>query len=254
MKATVYDLTGNRKGEVTLPKLFNSPIRKDLVMRAVEVLRIRQPHSLDPEAGKKHSAAGTISHKRHDWKGHYGKGMSRIPRKIMWRRGVQFNWVGAEVSGTRGGRRIHGPKLIRRIKHMNSKEMRLALHSALAATTQLHYLKQRYERLSTEGIVSPIILSLTHSPKAKEWNVFTEKVFGNMSSLVQRIRETRAGKGKIRNRRSKTTAGALVVIGSHENIKLGGAQVVSVKDLAVTHLYPLGRIVIYTEKALEELK
>jgi len=38
------------------------------------------------------SASGKIRHKRHSWKVSYGHGMSRIPRKIFWRRGTNFSW------------------------------------------------------------------------------------------------------------------------------------------------------------------
>lgn len=254
MKAHFYDLNGTSKGEKNLPALFSTPIRKDLVNKAIEVLREFQLHYLDPRAGRKHSAAGTISHKRHDWKGHYGKGMSRIPRKIMWRRGIQFNWVGAEVSGTRGGRRIHGPKDTRHVKRMNAKEMQLALYSALAATAHTSYIKSRYERLATQDIPAPIVINLAHSPKAKEWALFIEKVFGKAADVVTQTHDVRAGKGKRRGRKYKTSAGALVIHSSKESFKLKGVESVSANEVSVSHLYPLGRIVIYTEKALEELQ
>lgn len=252
MKAHVYDMKGISKKEVTLPRVFDTPIRKDLVMKAVEVLREFQQHSLDPRAGRRHSAAGTISHKRHDWKGHYGKGMSRIPRKIMWRRGVQFNWVGAEISGTRGGRRVHGPKLVKRIRYMNAKEMKYAFHSALAASAQTSYIQSRYQTLATKEVKAPVIVALEGNPKMKDWLAFMKKVFGSLSIAVQHS-EIRAGKGKARGRKYKSNAGALVVIGPKEELVLSGVDIRKVNELTVSDLYPLGRLTIYTEQAMEAL-
>src|SRR3989344_5419986 len=114
MKAHLYSSTGEKKSELELPPVFNTKIRPDIIQKYFEILRLRRLSVPDPRAGRKHSAAGIISHKRHDWKGHYGRGISRVPRKIMWRRGTQFFWIGAEVSGMRGGRKAHPPKDPRR--------------------------------------------------------------------------------------------------------------------------------------------
>ena len=46
----------------------------------------------------------------------------------------------------------------------------------------------------------------------------------------------------------------LMIKGNEENVKLSGIELRSVDDVEIRDLYPLGRIVIYTEKALEELK
>jgi len=72
----------------------------------------QQPYAPSPVAGKQHSASGKIRHRRHVWKSHYGQGISRIPRKSVSRRGDRFNWIGAEISSTRGGRRAHPPKIL----------------------------------------------------------------------------------------------------------------------------------------------
>src|SRR3989344_5634817 len=136
MKATLYDVKGVKKSDIELPSVFATPLREDLVMKYVEAERYATKHRYGTykEAGKRHSASGTISHRRHEWKGHYGKGISRVPRKSMWRRGTQFYWVGAEVSNTRGGRRAHPPKVDRRGMKVNQKEQRLAFASAFAST------------------------------------------------------------------------------------------------------------------------
>ena len=140
MKTILYTIKGEKKGNIELPKVFEKPIREDIAHKYFEAVKLAHIYSSDPEGGKKHSASGTISHKRHDWKGHYGRGISRIPRKTMWRRGVQFMWIGAEISGTRGGRRAHPPKGIGKEKKINKKEIKIAMNSALASTGNEKYL------------------------------------------------------------------------------------------------------------------
>ncbi len=122
MKATLFDSKGQKKSDLELPAFFNTSARDDVVAKYVEVQKfvVRQPYSSYEEAGKRHSASGTISHKRHEWKGHYGKGISRTPRKTMYRRGTQFFWIGAEVSHTRGGRMAHPPQGIYAHRKINA--------------------------------------------------------------------------------------------------------------------------------------
>jgi len=67
-------------------------------------------------------------------------------------------------------------------------------------------------------------------------------------------KSVRAGKGKRRGRRYKSTAGILLIKGKDENIKMKGMDIKSVKELSIQDLYPLGRLAIFTEKSLEELK
>jgi hypothetical protein len=42
-----------------------------------------QPYGSMKGAGAGYSASGIVRHRRHAWKSAYGKGMSRVPRKIM---------------------------------------------------------------------------------------------------------------------------------------------------------------------------
>ncbi len=92
-----------------LPVQFNERVRPDIIKRAFLSIQSkkRQPYGNDPEAGLKHS---TYWKKRSNaYRSQKGKGMSRTPRKIMLRRGMQLHGEGAESPNTRGGRRAHGP-------------------------------------------------------------------------------------------------------------------------------------------------
>src|SRR3989338_6070014 len=160
MKSTLYDSKGSKKSEIELPEIFSTPLRQDLVMKYAEAEKYSNRHRYGSyaEAGKRHSASGTISHRRHEWKGHYGKGISRVPRKAMWRRGTQFYWVGAEVSGTRGGRKAHAPTGIKRFRKINEKELLFAMRSAFASTANKEFIQERYSTLEKSNLIFPIIL------------------------------------------------------------------------------------------------
>ena len=253
MKAQLYSSAGEKKSEVTLPALFDSNVREDLALKYFEAEKfsLRQPYSHFDEAGKRHSASGTISHRRHKWKGAYGKGISRVPRKRMWRRGTQFYWIGAEVSSARGGRSIHAPQGLYTPRKINKKEKKLALYSGLAATLNVNFIKQRYSSL-TNAPISAIIESLPS--KTKDVLSSTKKIFGSASEKVFKVKHVRPGKGKKRARKYKSNAGLLIIIGKDEKAMISGIDVKKVSELHMKDLYPLGRLTLYTQKALEELK
>ena len=253
MKSKLYDITGKKKGEIEMPTLFNQRIREDLVSKWFEVDKFIQPYSSDPEGGKKHAASGTISHKRHDWKGHYGSGRSRVPRKTMWRRGVNFFWIGAEVSGTRGGRRAHPPKGIGKEKKTNKKEIKIAMNSGFAATGDEKYVVNRYGRIDKLSMKFPVVIeSKLEGMKMKDVLVMFKSIFGDIYSLTLKKKKVRAGKGKARGRKYKSNAGLLLVKARDEKIKMKGIDVKSVHEVSISDLYPLGRLTIYTEKALKD--
>ena len=110
MKLAVYNLNNEKVKEINLPRQFNEQPRPDLVRRAVLAVQShkRQPYGAKPEAGKRASAV--LSRRRRDYRGSYGLGISRVPRKILSRGGTRMNWVGAFAPGTVGGRRAHPPK------------------------------------------------------------------------------------------------------------------------------------------------
>jgi len=254
MKATLYDIKGKKKSEVALPKIFDVKIREDIVARYNEVDKFAQPHASDVMGGKKHSASGTISHKRHDWKGHYGKGIARLPRKTMWRRGTQFFWIGAEVSGTRGGRRAHPPKGIGSEKKMNKKEIMMAMYSAFASTANKKYVEKRYDSIDKLDIKVPIVLeSKLENIKSKDLISMLNKIYGDISSIILRKKSVRSGKGKLRGRKYKSNAGLLLIKSEDEKIKSKVIEIKTASEVSISDLYPLGRLTVYTEKGLEEL-
>ncbi len=250
MKATLYSSSGKEKGQVELPGIFTANIRQDIVNKYAESEKFlqRQRYSAYTEAGKRHSASGTISHLRHSWKGHYGKGISRLPRKTMSRRGKEFYWVGAEVSSARGGRMAHPPKGLYAYRKINNKEKKLALSIAYSATFNPIIIKQRYAL--SNNLQSSIIESLPS--KTKELHAALQNIFGN-EAKVWKEKSMRSGKGKRRGRKYKSNAGLLIITGSKESARISGIQVKPLSQVSILDLYPLGRLTLYTQQALKEL-
>jgi len=251
MKVNLYALDGKKKSQTELPKMFSIRIRKDLVQKYFETDKLIQPYSPFARAGLRQSASGTISHKRHDWKGHYGRGISRVPRKTMWRRGTQFFWVGANIPGARGGRKAHPPKGIGKEKKINKKEIQLAMNSGFAATASKDFVLKRYLTLEKIDEVPFVLESLPE--KTKQLKETIENIFGENSQIAFKQKSVRAGKGKSRGRKYKSNAGVLIVTSRSEKKELKGFDIKSVDTITIADLYPLGRLTIYTQKALEEL-
>lgn len=261
MKAHVFSVAGKKTKEITLPQCFSATIREDIVQKVLEAKKKKQPYAPSLVAGKQYSARGKIRHRRHVWQTHYGRGMSRIPRKVMSRRGTQFNWEGASVPFAKGGIRAHPPKVIAQMKNktINKKEMIIAFSSALSATTKKSLIEKRYATLDKKNlttipfIVDSNIAELTTKDVLKTLKeMLGNEVFG----VVAKKRSKRAGVGKQRGRRHKTNAGLLVVIGEKETIKTNQVEVVSTKHLGVSDLARggLGRLTVYTENAIKDLE
>ncbi len=260
MKANILSIEGKKIKEIDLPKCFSQEIREDIIAKVLEVKKIKQPYSPSPVAGKQHSASGKIIHRRHVWKSGYGRGASRIPRKVMSRRGSQFNWVGAEISSVRGGRRAHPPKILSMINTLkiNKKELKIALISAISATANEKEITERYGRLKDKRIerLPLIVESKIVKLKTKDLISSLKEVIGKtLFELALKKKSVRSGKGKLRGRKYKSNAGLLFVMGEKEKLKTNAFEVKDVKSLGVTDLAKggPGRLTLYTEQAIKEL-
>jgi len=262
MKANVFDVTGKKAKQIDLPKIFSQKVREDLIAKILEAKKINQPYGPSPVAGKQHSASGIIVHRRHVWKSGYGKGMSRIPRKTMLRRGTQFQQVGAEIPSTRGGRRAHPPKAEKKwSKSINDKERKKAIRSALTASINKDLVKKRGHLIP---INYPFVLNneLENINKTKDVkNVF--EVIGLKEDLKRvEERNIRAGRGKMRGRRYKSKKGPLIVVSKDCNllksaVNIPGVDVIKVNNINCELLAPghiPGRLTIYTEDSIKKIK
>ncbi|MEK6919041.1 MAG: 50S ribosomal protein L4 [Nanoarchaeota archaeon] len=257
MKTKTLTLTGQGK-EVEVPKIFSSTVREDLAQKFHEINKEQAPYAPGEYSGMKYSASGIAKHRRHLWKTQYGHGISRIPRKIMWRRGTQFYWVGATINSARGGRAAHPPRVEHFLaeKKMNKKEAEMAIKSAIASTAQEKLIRKRYSSISKETKMPqlPIIVDETvMKTNTKELIKFLKENLKGLEQVIFRNRAVRAGIGKRRGRKYKQNAGLLMITGNEEEKKFSGIEIKKLQDLEIADVFPLGRLTIYTEKAIKEL-
>jgi large subunit ribosomal protein L4e len=262
MKLKIFNATGTATGETDLPSQFSEPVREDLIKKAVLAIQNNNRQAYGPykEAGQRHAVR--ISKRRRDYKGCYGKGISRVPRKILSHRGSQFFWVGANAPGTVGGRRAHPPKVETMWKwKLNTKEKRKAIRSAISAVMIKERVIQRGHLVPQNY---PFILhdDLEKINKTKQLlDAFQKLGFEDELNRANKAR-TRAGRGKLRGRRKITRKSLLLVVSNTAEINkaasnIPGVDVINVKKLNAEALAPgghLGRATLFTTKAIEELK
>ncbi len=260
IKTKVFSVEGKKSKEMELPKVFSQKVRDDVISKVLEAKKTMQPYGSNPLAGKQH-VVNKIVHRRHVWRSGYGRGQSRVPRKILLRRGSQFNWEGAEVPFAKGGRRTHPPKAASKINSfkINKKEMELALISSLSATVNPNKVSKKYgnlEEKDLEGKLPFIVEDKIIKLKTKNLIKALKKILGDeIFEVSVKKRKIRSGIGKMRGRKYKKNAGALLVLGKDEKMKTNVIDVKNANNLSVLDLARggTGRIVIYTENSIKEL-
>jgi len=248
--AQIFNIEGKPTGKTTLPSVFYTPLRPDVIKRAVLSIQSHrlQHQGRDPMAGKKTSAESRGT----------GMAMARVPREKGGGGKAAF------APGTVGGRQAHPPRADSRIvKEIPKKEKRLALLSAIAATASKETVASRGHEV--EGVLEiPLIVEDAFSSLTKTKEV--EDALTNLGMLtdIYRVRESRnirAGKGKHRGRKMKQAVGPLIVVAESKGLinaasNIPGVDVVSVKNLNAELLAPgthPGRLTLWTNGALEQL-
>lgn len=260
-KIKILGIDGKKAKEMEFPSIFQKDIREDIVAKVLEAKKRKQPYAPSPVAGKQHSASGIIIHRRKVWKSGYGRGASRIPRKILSRRGSQFNWEGATVPSAVGGLRAHPPKIASMVEGLkiNKRELKIAFLSSLSATINKEKIIEKYETIQEKDLTNiPLVVeSKFDSLKTKDLVGSIRKILGDdLYEKISKKKKVRSGRGKMRGRRYKNNAGLLIVVGKDEKLKTKMFDVKNVDSLNVTDLAKggLGRVTLYTEKAVKELE
>lgn len=261
MKADVLSIEGKKVKTISLPEQFNEEIRPDVIKRAVLVVQAnkRQAYGANPRAGKRASAK--LSRRRRKYKTAYGHGISRVPRKILTRRGRNFFWVGAVAPGMVGGRRAHPPKAEKIWEQkINKKERRLAIRSALSATC-IKELVQKRGHIS-ENV--PLIVESAFENLKKTKEVVKTLISLGLEKEIRRasVKKIRAGKGKDRGRRYRKRKGPLIVVSGKCDLQnsaknIPGIDLSTVDSLNAELLAPgtkPGRLTIFTDKAIALLE
>jgi large subunit ribosomal protein L4e len=246
-------MEGKSIRKVELPNFFETPVRSDLIRRAVVALQSHtfQPQGRDPMAGKR-TTAESIG---------VGHAMSRIPR-IKGDRYPKANQA-AFAPGTVKGRLLFPPVPTKRVmKKINRKELRLAMLSALAATSSKELIRARGHRIADDQEF-PLVVSdeLEHITKASEAEKLLRKI--GLTDDLERAsdRKIRGGKGSVRGRVFKHRVSALVIVQKRQGAErafrnLPGVKVVEAASLNVDDLAPgthAGRLTIWSESALKAI-
>jgi len=248
MKIPVFNLKNEKIDEIEIPKIFETPVRHDVIKRAVLALQSTrfQPQGRDPMAGKRTTAESMGT----------GRGIARVPRLKDGRRA-------AFGVSTVGGHQAFPPrseKII--VKRINKKEKRFAVKSGIAATAVKELVEHRSHKVA-EVKQLPIVIdddveSLTKTKEVAE-------LFQSLGiwADVERAdrKKTRAGKGKTRGRRKKAGKGPLIVVSEDKGItkagrNLPGVDITNVHSLNAELLAPgahPGRLVVWGRSAFEKL-
>jgi len=248
--AEIFDLQGKSTGKIVLPTVFSTPLRPDVIKRAVLAIQSSrlQPQGRDPMAGKKTTAESRGT----------GFATARVPRIKGGSGRAAF------APSTVKGRQPHPPRAEKIIlKQIPKKEAKLALTSAIAATAQKEIVALRGHKV--DDVVSlPLVVdnALEGLTKVKE----VEAAFASLglSADVTRVKDSRnvrAGKGKHRGRKMKQAVGPLIVVVDGKTLvnaasNLPGVQVTTVANLNTEMLAPgthPGRLTVWTSGAVEKL-
>lgn len=262
MKLKVFTSGKVESGEIELPSQFSEPVRPDLIKRAVHSIQSgnRQAYGAFDRAGKDN--VSWTSKRRREWRTSYGHGIARTPRKVISRRGTQFNWIGAFAPNTVGGRRAHPAKPGKDwTLKINKNERRKAIRSAISATLFKDLVTAKGHRIPQSY---PFIVDSKFESIGKTGDVVESLHKLGFSDELARTEEkkVRAGRGKSRGRPYDKKVGPLIVVSKDCPALLAarnipGIDVAIVSSLNAELLAPgshPGRATIFTSAAVERMK
>ena len=263
MDVNIYKLDGTVASKTKLPKVFDTPYRPRVILRAVlsaESSRI-QPKGNYANAGRDTTAV--YIGRRGSPNALMNKGIARKQRTKNRPHLVEGTVRG--ISGVVKGPRAHPPKPMHiEREEINRKEKLLALKSAIAALTNKELILKRGHKFEKD-LTFPIICvdDLEKITKTKEVLSFLEKLSLDLDIERAKARKNiRAGKGKVRGRKYKRAKSVLFITYKEKSAlqksarNLEGVDVVALKNLSARDIAPAGqagRLTIFCKDALEAL-
>jgi len=253
--ASVFNLEGKTVRKITLPAVFTTTYRPDVIRRTFLATssQFYQPQGVDPLAGKKTTAEGRGP----------GFGMSRTPRTKGTR--TPSAQRGALAPFTVGGYRTHPPrseKII--VERINKKEHNLGISSAISATANIDLVRARGHSFP-ESVAFPLVVEDSIQEVKTTQDVKAILTALQVNPDLERVKDglkIRAGRGKTRGRRYRHPVGPLLVVNEDLGLataarNLLGVSVVPVANLSAVDLAPggtAGRLTIWSESAIKALK
>jgi len=248
LKIPVLNLEKEKVDEIELPKVFQTPVRHDVIKKAVihQQSKRFQPQGRDPMAGKRTSAVSQGT----------GHGTARVPRLKNSSRAA----FGVSIVGGHAAFPPKSEKVI--VKNINKKEKRFAIKSGIAASAVKELVEKRGHKFTDETelpiVVEDELESITKTSEVKQ--LFN--VLGIWSDVERADRKKiRAGRGKMRGRKKKIGKGPLIVVSQDNGImkaarNLPGVDIVKVNNLNAELLAPgahPGRLILWGKTAFSSL-
>ncbi len=261
MKAKVIGIDGSAKESIELPEVFTSSYQPRLIKRAVLALQTskKQAKGSDPRAGKKNTAIYVGTRDQPTMERTINVEHARLPR--MKNRNSLLQGRVARVPHSVGGMSAHPPKAWTTIvEKINKKERKVALRSAIAATTMKELVKKRF--IFEKELPIIIVNDFEETNKTKEIVSILGKIgVGEDIKNAKEKTKKRAGRGKTRGRTKKIKKSVLIITGKNSPVlkaarNLPGVDAVTVNSLNVDLLAPgaeAGRLVVWTTGAIEAL-
>merc|ERR1712015_241649 len=234
---TVYNEKNEPSGNlVRLPAVFRAPVRPDIVslMHNEVAKNRRQPYCVSEPAGHQTSAESWGT----------GRAVARIPR--VRGGGTHRSGQGAFGNMCRGGTMFAPTKVWRRWhRHVNLNQRRFAMCSAIAATgipslvmAKGHVINEIPE---VPLVICDKIQEITKTKQAVQL-LRTFKAYDDIKKVYKTHRK-RAGKGKMRNRKSIKKNGPLIIYYKNQGIfrafrNIPGIDFCSVNKLNMLKLAP----------------
>ena len=243
MQVPIHTLDGEADGDLELPDVFETPVRSDLIAKAVHAAQAnrKQDYGTDEYAGLRTPAESFGS----------GRGQAPVPKQDGRAR---------RVPQAVKGRAAHPPKAEKdRSVDINDKERQLAVRSALAATTDADLVAERGHEFDREEV--PVVVSDDFEDLVKTQEVLALLEDLGVADDIERADETKikAGKGSMRGRKYRRPSSVLFVTTGEPSKaarNLAGADVATASEVNTEDLAPggaPGRLTVFTESALAEV-
>ncbi|MFH1106138.1 MAG: 50S ribosomal protein L4 [Candidatus Aenigmatarchaeota archaeon] len=257
-KVPVYDLNGKQAKEIELPEVFSTPVRLDLIKRAVLAIQSanRQPYAADVMAGKRSSA-----HYHGERATRYSMMNKEMARGSRIHNQGFLNLTLRIAPHAVKGRGAHPPKLEKIFtEKINKKERQLATLSAISASANFGLVSRRHR---IEKIKLPIIFEDSFQALKNTKDVVKALEAVGLKSDLERAgqRKIRSGRGKMRGRKYKNKIGPIIVIAKDEGIgnaarNIQGVNVAYAKNLNSKYLAPgcMPRLSVWSESAIISLR
>lgn len=255
MKVPVYDVDGSKAGEVSLPAVFSTPFRRDIIHKAYVNL---DSHKYQPQ-GRHPTAGMDVVARSNDPP--TGRGVSRIAKMRGGGGGRQGQAGG--VASVRGGRQAHPPNVAKVTwKRLNRKENRLALCSAIAGTAIGDAVRSRGHvtgSLETFPVVMRDDIETVMTTKGLILVLESLGLYGDVQRLESR--RNRTGKSALRGRGKKVGKSILFIVSDDTTLRkacgsIPGVEAKAASKISVLDMAPgadPARLTIYSEGALERL-